>query len=234
MSPPAASSDRTRTLLVLTALLAGGLLAGALGGCAYSTRPAAASLSSIAPMADSDARSAVEHWQAKLGRYVTDEGGGDPSVLAHLPAQRSPAVLRPGRIVFSALDVFATVPERDGYDVSGLLVGKATGAATPTYVFIVGTVERGNYRPLAVADVRIAVMSIRDGAMSWNAGFSDGTALARYREHADPSAAARFPADRDQFRLVDCPAAVCVEETVSGARWTLPLGVAAERSAARP
>jgi hypothetical protein len=67
-------------------------------------------------------------------------------------------------------------------------------------------------------------MGVRDGTVRWQTGVSDRDALARYRQSADPSAAVRFPANQDQFRLVECPQGVCVEERVSGARWTLDLG----------
>jgi hypothetical protein len=66
-------------------------------------------------------------------------------------------------------------------------------------------------------------MSVRDGAVTWELGDGDSASLARYRAAADPTAAPRFPADRDRFRLLDCPSEICIEETVSGARWVLPV-----------
>lgn len=210
--------------------LACALLTGLLGGCAYSGRRPAAEASAVRPLTDAEARSVVAHWQARLGRYVVDEGGGDPAVLARLPGLRSPAAPRPGRILFTVDDVFATAPERDGYDVTGQLVGKAPGAATPVYVFIVGTVERRDFRAAAVVDVRIAAMTVRDGVVSWDLGGADDAALARYRAGADASAAPRFPADLDRFGLVDCPQAICVEDIRSGARWTLGIGSTAAPS----
>jgi hypothetical protein len=98
------------------------------------------------------------------------------------------------------------------------------------YVFVVGTVERSDFRPVAVVDIRIAAMSVRDGTLAWEVGNGDSASLARYREAADPNVAARFPADRDRFRLFDCPAAICVEETFSGARWVLPLATTGTQS----
>ena len=84
----------------------------------------------------------------------------------------------------------------------------------------------------------------RDGKVSWELGNGDSAMLARYRAAADPTATARFPADRDRFHLLDCAAAICVEEAVSGARWAPPVeatatqpapaGSAAATSARRP
>jgi len=145
-------------------------------------------------------------------------------VLSQMPGLRSSAVLRPGQIVFAATDVESFVAERDGYDVFGLLLGKHDSAAGPRYVFVVGTIERGNYRSIAVADLRVAAMSVRNGVATWQTGSSDDASLARYRKGADPSAAVRFPADQDQFHMSPCPQGICVEERVSGARWTLYLG----------
>ena len=206
------------------------LLAAALAGCAYSTRadlaaPAAPELS------EAEARSVVAQWQTNVSRYVSADDHGGAAALARLPALRSPAVPRPGRIVFSALDVAASAVERDGHDVSGLLLGKPPGEPGSTYVFVVGTVERSGFRPVAVVDVRIALMSIRNGTVGWELGDGSSASLARYRAAADSTAAPRFPADRDRFRLLDCPAAICVEETVSGACWVLPIATGAAQPA---
>jgi hypothetical protein len=209
------------------------LLAGMLGGCAYSGRKGPVAPSAEPTLSDDAARNVIGQWQARLGGFVADDGG-DPAALARLPALRSPAAPRPGRIVFTVEDVFASVPERDGYDVAGLLVGKRTGAAGPMFVFIVGTVARSEFRPVAVVDVRIAALSIRDGAANWDTGAGDAAALARYRARADASAAPRFPADRDRFRLLDCAQAICVEEVESGARWTLYAGSTSTTSGIGP
>lgn len=163
----------------------------------------------------------IAEWQGRLGQFIADYGGGDPAVLSQLPALRSSAVLRPGQIVFAATDLETSVAERDGYDVFGLLVGKQQGANGPGYVFIVGVVERRDYRPVALVDVRVATMSIRGTVPAWETGSGDTRALARYRSAADASAALRFPADPDQFELISCAPADCVRERRSGALWML-------------
>lgn len=174
-------------------------------------------------MADAIAMPVIGEWQRRLGQHVAQAGSGDPSVLSQMPGLRSSAVRRPGQIVFAATDVESVVAERDGYDVFGLLLGKHDSAGGPRYVFVVATVERGNYRSVAVGDLRVTAMSVRNGVATWQTGSSDDASLTRYRKGADPSAAVRFPADQDRFRLEACPHGVCVEELVSGARWTLYL-----------
>ena len=205
--------SRSSALVVMAVLL---------NGCAtYAPRPA----TNAAPhdLPDATASGVVAEWQRRLGQHVAEAGSGDPAVLAQLPSLRSSAVMRPGQIVFAATDVESFVAERDGYDVFGLLVGKQDSSAGPRYVFIVGTVERHDYRSVAVADMRLTAMSVRNGVASWQTGPTDEQALDRYRKSADPSAAVRFPADRDQFRMNACPPGVCVEEIASGARWSIYL-----------
>ena len=197
------------------------LLGGALGGCAMQGKPPAAG-SAVRELPAATGSAVVAAWQARLGQHVASAGGGDPAALSQLPALRSPAVARPGQIIFAATDVEAFVPERDGYDVSGLLLGKQGTASRPRYVFIVGTVERRDYWPVAVVDIRVAAMTMNNGAASWETGPANAEALARYRQNAGPSpTAVRFPAELDQFRLVGCEPGVCVEELRSGARWAL-------------
>jgi hypothetical protein len=195
------------------------LMAGALSGCAtYSSPPVAGPATRALP--DSTGKIAIAAWQVRLGQHI--EGvGGDPAVLAHLSALRSPAVTRPAQILFGATDIEALVPERDGFDVFGLLVGKHSTSAGPRYVFIVGVVERQDYWPVTVGDVRVVAMAMKGGVVTWETGPADVEALMRYRARSDTSTAVRFPAVKDQFRVVACDPGVCVEEVRSGARWAL-------------
>jgi len=219
----------TEGRLRLAALLFAVLLSGGLAGCAYSGRPALAAPNSLT---DAEVRGILAQWQQRLDRHLADEGLGDPAVLADLPALRSPQALRPGRIVFSATDIGATLAERDGYDVSGLLLGRLQGADR-TYVFIVGTIDRDDFRPTALVDLRLASLTLRDGAPVWRIGDASVAALARYGERAEVGATLRFPGDRDRFRLVDCLPGICAEESRSGARWTLPVDAPVNQATAR-
>lgn len=167
------------------------------------------------------ARLVISEWQSRLSDRIT-RAGGDPAVLAQLPVLRSPATARPAQIVFSVTDIDADVPERDGYDAFGLLLGKHADAANATwYVFVVGTVERRDYRPAGVVDVRLAAMTVADGTMVWKTGTSDSDELRRYRRTPLGSAGLPFPAESDRFRMKPCAPSVCVEEERSTARWTL-------------
>lgn len=195
------------------------LLAAGLGGCAmYSPppvdRPAIRDLPAVTGTI------AIAAWQERLARHI-ESANGDPAVLAQLPALRSAAVVRPAQILFAATDIEARVPERDGFDVFGLLVGKHSSSAGPRYVFIVGVVERQDYWPMTVGDVRVAALAMREGGATWQTGLADVEALRRYRAASDTSTTVRFPAAQDRFRLVDCDPGVCVEELRSGARWAL-------------
>jgi hypothetical protein len=195
------------------------LMAGLLSSCAmYSSPPVARP--AIRELPATSGTMAVAAWQARLGQHI-EGAGGDPAVLAQLPVLRSPAVARPSQIVFAATDIEALVPERDGFDVFGLMVGKHSTATGPRYVFIVGVVERRDYWPVAVGDVRVAAVAFKGGVASWETGPADGAALNRYRAGGDPSTTLRFPAVLDRFRVVDCDPGVCVEELRTGSRWAL-------------
>jgi hypothetical protein len=209
--------NRSRALRVLGLPLA---LAGVLAGCATPAQlPAAPGEAGFQRPAG---WTPVADWQEQLGGYVM-RSGGDPAALAQLPVLRSPATVRAGRIVFTAMNVDAVLPERDGYDVVGLLVDKRSGPSGPWYVFIVGTVERRDYRPATITDIRTAAMAVLGNRVVWETGPDDPQALARYRSHADAASAVRFPADRDEFRSAPCGAGLCVEEAGSGARWSIDL-----------
>jgi hypothetical protein len=208
------------------------LTAAALNGCAIYSPPTTSA--KVRDLPDATAKTVIATWQARLGQHIASAGDGDPAVLAQLPGLRSPAVARPGQIVFAATDVEAHATERDGYDVFGLLLGKQVTAAGPRYVFVVGAVERQDYWPVAVTDIRIAALSVKGGVTTWETGPADADALTRYRRSAETSTAVRFPADHDQFRLVGCDPGVCVEELRSGARWALYLETTATPAPATP
>ena len=195
------------------------LMAGVLSSCAmYSSPPVARP--AIRDLPDPTGTMAVAAWQARLGQHI-EGGGGDPAVLAQLSALRSQAVARPSQILFAATDIEALVPERDGLDVFGLLVGRHSSAIGPRYVFIVGVVERQDYWPAAVGDVRVAALTLKSGVATWETGHANAESLMRYRAGADRSTTVRFPAVQDRFRVVDCDPGVCVEELRTGVRWAL-------------
>ncbi len=175
---------------------------------------------------ETTARLVISEWQSRLAERVT-RAGGDPAVLAQLPGLRSPATARPSQIVFSVTDIDALLPERDGYDAFGLLLGKHADAASTWYVFIVGTVERRNFRPAGVVDVRLAAMRMVDGTVVWKTGTVDSDELRRYRRAAVETTGFPFPAESDRFRMQSCSPSICVEEERSAARWILYFAPAA-------
>lgn len=163
----------------------------------------------------------IGQWQQQLADYVAGPGLGDPGALAQLPTLRSPAVMRPAQIIFCAIDIDASTSERDGYDICGLMLGNVERAGEPRYLFAVGVVARSDYRPAAIADVRLVAISPRQGTLSWQVGGADPQALDRYRRRFSPAAVPRFPALEDRFSIAPCGAGVCATELVSGARWAL-------------
>lgn len=196
--------------------------AAALAGCAMSSPPRAPATEPLPrELPFLSGSSVLAEWQHRLEAYLLREGTVDATRLTKLPALRSPAVERPGQIVFAATDIEASASELDGFDAFGLLLGKQDVAPAPRYVFIVGTVARGGYRPTALTDVRVVALSVRGGRAVWEGGSTNAEALARYVQRRDTSTALRFPAVRDRFLLTDCLPAICVDELNSGARWTL-------------
>ena len=195
--------------------------------------PRPASVAAEAALGEPHARQIVAVWQQQLTAYLDHAGGGDPAALAQLPSLRATGTLRPARIVFGALDVEASVAERDGFDVQGLLLAPRPGATADPYVFVVGIVQRDGYRPVALVDVRLVAMATRGGRLEWTVGDGDPQALLRYRARMDPAAPLRFPADKDRFELVSCAAGLCADEPLSAARWRLTW-LALERAVASP
>ena len=201
-----------------------------LPGCA-TRAPRPASVAAEPALDEMRARQIVAVWRQQVADYLDQAGGGDPAALAQLPSLRATGTLRPARIVFGALDVEASVAERDGFDVQGLLLAPRPGATADPYVFVVGIVQRDGYRPVALVDVRLVAMATRTGHLEWTVGNGDPQALLRYRARMDPAAPLRFPADKDRFELVPCAPGLCVDEQLSAGRWSLavpaPAGAAA-------
>src|SRR5689334_21796608 len=135
-------------------------------------------------------------WQQELTRYITREGSVDPALLAQTRVSRSRDVLRPARIVFGVLDVDASAPGRDGFDVQGMLVGKQLSGAQTWYVFVVGIVERVGYRPSSIQDMRLIAFSAPGSKLTWSVGPGDPESVKRYL-HTFSTPPIRFPGDTD-------------------------------------
>ena len=83
-------------------------------------RPVAAAEASLSELR---ARQIVSAWQQQLADYIEHAGGGDPAVLARLPAQRATGTLRPARITFGALDIDGSLVASHGGDTIALANG---------------------------------------------------------------------------------------------------------------
>lgn len=201
------------TILLLTVLV---------GCAARAPHPGPAETQTQADLAERTAKELVSVWEAQLDRYIAQEGAGDPAVLLQMRALHSRDVLRPARITFDALDVDAGVPSRDGWDVEGLLIGKQSNGAHNWYVFLVGIVSRGGYRPSSIQDIRLVALSARGGRLSWAMSPPDRDAVQRYRAAFRGSAVIRFPGETDEFILRLDDDRAWVQEVRSGATWSLP------------
>lgn len=191
------------------------LIAAALAGCATPRTQGPA------PLPAGDAERRMQVWGRELQRYVAQQGHGDPAVLARLPQLRAGPNPRPAQIVFRVNDLDATVPGSDGYDLSGLLLGRIDRAGPPWYLFVVGSIQRRDGQPAALADLRLLAMSFGAEASAWIGPAADAPTLQRYAGAHPQPRVLRFPEATDRFELVPCAPAVCVEEAGSGARWRL-------------
>ena len=190
---------------------------------ACSTRPLQTGIAEPhANLAEGTVKRLILVWQEQVRQYLDREGKGDPVVLSRTRAAHSRDVLRPGRITFGVLDVDSDLPGRNGWDVQGLLIGKQASGVHNWYVFAVGIVRRSNYSPIEIKDIRMVALSADGGRLSWETSAADPQAVQRYRDTAgsDP---VRFPGDTDRFKLTVSEDRVQVQETQSGADWSLRL-----------
>ena len=194
-----------------------------LSGCAIRA-PHPDGLQTQANLADRTTHQLISVWEQQLSQYIAVEGGGDPAVLARARILHSRDVRRPARITFDALDVDAAIPSRDGWDVEGLLIGKQSTGSGNSYVFLVGIVSRSGYRPTSIQDIRLVTMSTQRGQFSWAMSAQDAQAVQRYGDTFRDSMAARFPAETDDFVMHVEADRLRVEETRSGASWSLQRG----------
>jgi hypothetical protein len=197
------------------------LLLGTLSACA-ARAPHTDSAGEPRPLLEHTAQHVLTAWQQELTRYITRDGSVDPALLAQTRVLRSRDALRPARIVFGVLDVDASAPGRDGWDVQGMLIGKQVTGAQTWYVFVVGIVERAGYRPSSIQDMRLIAFSAPGSKLAWNVGPGDQQAVKRYLQTFS-TPPIRFPGDTDRFTMDLSGNVVSVLEAQSGARWQLQL-----------
>jgi hypothetical protein len=222
-SPMPSSLRSSRDVLVSRAAKRGVLLLlCALAGCAVRA-PRTDVVEPQADLPEATVKRLISVWEQELGRYISREGGGDPAALSRAQALHSRDVPRPARITFGVLDVEPNVPNRDGWDVQGLLIGKQTSGVRNWYVFVVGIVTRSGYRPSWIQDIRLVAFSAQGRKLSWEMSPPDPQAVHRYRDTLRGSATVRFPGDTDRFSLNAIGERLWVEEVQSGATWALLL-----------
>jgi len=197
------------------------LLAG-LSGCS-ARAPHPDTMAPQAHLPEQKIQRLLRVWQQQLEQYIVREGNGDPAVVSQMRVARSRDVLRPARITFSALDVDASTPSRDGWDLEGVLIGKQTSGTRNWYVFLVGLVAREGYRPSSLDDVRVLGLSSHESKFSWEASTPNMQAVQRYRAAYGASVPVRFPGDTDWFRMTGAQDCVRVVEARSQSQWSLLL-----------
>jgi hypothetical protein len=197
------------------------LLLYALSACA-ARAPHVDRIADPHPLSEHSARHVLSAWQKELTRYITREGSVDPALLAQIRGARSREILRPARIVFGVLDVDASVPGRDGWDVQGMLIGKQTSGVQTWYVFVVSIVERTGYRPSSIQDMRVMAFSALGSKLAWSVGPGNPQAVRRYLETFG-TPPIRFPGDSDRFTMDLTGNVVSVLEAQSGARWEMQI-----------
>ncbi len=207
------------------------LLLCVLAGCAVRA-PRTDVVEPAAVLPEATVKRLISAWEQELARYISREGGGDPAALSRTQALHSRDVPRPARITFGVLDVEPIVPNRDGWDVQGLLIGKQASGTRNWYVFAVGIVTRGGYRPSSIQDIRLVAFSAQGRKLSWQMSPADPQPVQRYRDAFSASAPVRFPGDTDSFSMNVDGERLSVQEVRSGATWALLLS-SGSRAASR-
>lgn len=206
------------------------LLLGTLTACA-ARAPYHEGMAPRRPLDEAQTQRIIGVWRQQLAQYIAREGAGDPAVLTQARALRSNHAVRPAQVTFAALDVDASIPDRDGWDVQGVLIGRYPEAYENAWVFMVGIVARQGYRPVSIQDIRVVAFTSRAGDLVWTVSAPAPQSLERYRGGVPGSTAIRFPSTVDRFEMSGSAAGVSVWETRSGAEWLI--GPDAETSHAR-
>ncbi len=200
------------------------LLVGLVGCATRAPHPDPATKAQHAGVPERTVAHLLSTWKDRLGTYIERDGAGDPAILSHTRTLQPRDVQRPGRIMFGVLDVDSGVPGRDGWDVQGVLIGKQASGGHPWYVFLVGLIQRSDYRPMGIQDIRLVALSAQAGVLRWRHSAAQPQAVARYLTTFAASDPLRFPDDGDRLQLTASGDRVEVQESESGAEWFLQLG----------
>ena len=168
----------------------------------------------------------VGGWQSDVERFVQEQGNNDPAVLRSMTLPDG----RPGFAVIGA------PKPSEATDVNALLVGHREIAGEPTFIYLLGVVQRQR-----VDDIRLALVSFQgeQAQAKWTIGKSDPQATEAYQSYLQrkwkerlsgrdevPAAYLGFPGVGDVFDLNISGTAVSAQHAPSGAVWEVDRGAA--------
>jgi hypothetical protein len=167
----------------------------------------------------------LDTWKEGVETYVKEVGKGDPVALRDATYKGRPAFAQIGHPISA-----------EGTDVIGLLLGHRPVQGRPSFIYLVGLVDKDQ-----VEDIRVAVLqAIRsqgtDTQFKWLVGTKDDQAVKKYRAYRTdlykrrfpqggdpPPPYTSFPGEDDIFDLTVAPDRVTVSHPPSGAQWNLPV-----------
>jgi hypothetical protein len=166
-------------------------------------------------------RVTIHDWQDAVIDYVNDEAAGRPGILRDV-------TIKGGRRGFAVLGH----PRPDkAQDAVGLLLAHRSVAGRPTFIYLVAQVTRQN-----VKDLRLALLSERDGELRWHLSPDNDQALdtyldwrpahwkALYPDRNDaPLSYQGFPLEDDAFDVSVAQGEIVAQHPASGARWSIPI-----------
>jgi hypothetical protein len=158
----------------------------------------------------------IPAWQQHVEKYVHEFGKDDPAALRDVP-------LPDGRKGFA---VNGSPLPQESQDVVGVLLAFRPIAGRPSFVYLVGVVDKEK-----VTDIRLALLSIDGSAkFHWSLSPPNAAALAAYQKYRGGSDAEKrrpesFPAPQDVFMLTNVEGGrVTAVHQPSGASWTVAAG----------
>lgn len=165
-------------------------------------------------------------WRGEVTRYVTEQGHGDPGVLAELADFNARDSVRPARATIGELGVASKGPNRKAgvRDVQGVLLGSRNFERRRWFLFLVGVTPRVGNAPAETEDIRPAACFADQDSLHWVIGPPNDGALRTYLqpESGRPSHQP-FPRDYDDFIVEMAGAEVSIRDRSSGTVWHMTL-----------
>jgi hypothetical protein len=165
-------------------------------------------------------------WQEGVETYVNDTGKGDPAVLRDTTYRGRPAFAQIGNPLAS-----------DGTDAVGVLLGHKPVAGRPSFVYLVGLVDREKVEKIHLAVCQVIPSQGQKAQFKWLVGKDEKEPTQRYLDYRRrlfnerfpgrqdvPPAYTSFPGEGDVFDLAVTPTQVTATHAPSGAVWRLAVG----------